>query len=151
MTGIRYKRVFSPKLFTRMRMKIPRTLLHTYRSPTTHIPKDDLDNVYNTKEPVRIRVRIDPPHHKRRLNGAILQMRPEKPRPRVTAYSICKSLLDIQSVFSSRQSTDKQVDVTGVSTVSFTGSFPQILWILFAHAYNLSLGFMLSDMFHTTR
>jgi hypothetical protein len=38
----------------------------------------------------------------------------------------CKS----QSVFSSRQSTDKQVDVTGVSTVSFTGSFLQILWSL---------------------
>jgi hypothetical protein len=36
-----------------------------------------------------IRVRIDPPHpfvcHTRRLNGAVLQMRPEKPRPRVTA------------------------------------------------------------------
>jgi hypothetical protein len=39
--------------------------------------------------PVRIRVRIDPPHplvcRKRRLNGAVLQMRPEKPRSRVTA------------------------------------------------------------------
>jgi hypothetical protein len=38
---------------------------------------------------VRIRVRIDSPHplvyRKRRLNGAVLQMRPEKPRPRVTA------------------------------------------------------------------
>jgi hypothetical protein len=37
--------------------------------------------------PVRIRVRIDPTHplvcRKRRLNGAVLQMRPEKPRPRV--------------------------------------------------------------------
>jgi hypothetical protein len=34
--------------------------------------------------PVRIRVRIDPPHphvcRKRRLNGVVLQMRPEKPR-----------------------------------------------------------------------
>jgi hypothetical protein len=30
-------------------------------------------------------------------------------------------------VFDWRQSTDKQDDVTGVSTVSFTGSFPQIL------------------------
>jgi hypothetical protein len=34
--------------------------------------------------PVRIRVRIDPPHplvcRKRRLNGAVLRMRPEKPR-----------------------------------------------------------------------
>jgi hypothetical protein len=38
---------------------------------------------------VRIRVRIDPPHplvrRKRRLNGAVLRMRLEKPRPRVTA------------------------------------------------------------------
>jgi hypothetical protein len=37
----------------------------------------------------RIRVRIDPPHplvcRKRRLNGAVLRMRPEKPRSRVTA------------------------------------------------------------------
>jgi hypothetical protein len=38
---------------------------------------------------VRIRVRIDHPHplvcRKRRLNGAVLRMRPEKPRSRVTA------------------------------------------------------------------
>jgi hypothetical protein len=38
---------------------------------------------------VKIRVRIDPPHplvcRKRRLNGAVLRMRPEKPRSRVTA------------------------------------------------------------------
>jgi hypothetical protein len=37
---------------------------------------------------VRIRVRIDPPYPhvycKRRLIGAVLQMRPEKPRYRVT-------------------------------------------------------------------
>jgi hypothetical protein len=32
--------------------------------------------------------------------------------------------------FNSRQSTDKQVDVPGVSTISFTGSFPQILCLL---------------------
>ena len=39
--------------------------------------------------PVRIRVRIGPPHplvcRKRRLNGAVLRMRPEKPRSRATA------------------------------------------------------------------
>jgi hypothetical protein len=39
--------------------------------------------------PVRIRVRIDPPHpqvcRKRRRIGAVLRMRPEKPRSRVTA------------------------------------------------------------------
>jgi Tat protein secretion system quality control protein TatD with DNase activity len=38
--------------------------------------------------PVRIRVRIGPPHphacRKRRLNGAVLRMRPGKPRSRVT-------------------------------------------------------------------
>jgi hypothetical protein len=40
-------------------------------------------------DPVRIRVRIVPPHplvcRKRRLNGAVLRVRPEKPRLRVTA------------------------------------------------------------------
>jgi hypothetical protein len=39
--------------------------------------------------PVRIRVRIDPQHpltcRKRRLNGAVLRMIPEKQRPHVTA------------------------------------------------------------------
>jgi hypothetical protein len=44
-----------------------------------------------------------------------------------TADLVCKSLFDIRSVFDSRQSTDKQDDITGISTVSFTGSFPQIL------------------------
>jgi hypothetical protein len=42
----------------------------------------DVQNVY-------VKVRIGPPHplvcRKRRLNGAVLRMRPEKPRPRVTA------------------------------------------------------------------
>jgi hypothetical protein len=41
-----------------------------------------------SQSPVRIRARIDPPHplvcHKRRLNGAVLRMRPKKPRSRVT-------------------------------------------------------------------
>jgi hypothetical protein len=52
--------------------------------------------IYNNKKnfkfhfsPVRIRVRIDPPHplvcRKRRLNGAVLLMRPEKSRSQVTA------------------------------------------------------------------
>jgi hypothetical protein len=48
----------------------------------------------------------------------------------IAVYSVCKRVFDIGSVFSSRQSTDKQVDVAEVSTVSFTGSFPQILWSL---------------------
>jgi hypothetical protein len=44
---------------------------------------------FSRSSPVWILARIDPPHplvcRKRRLNGAILRMRPEKPRPRVTA------------------------------------------------------------------
>jgi hypothetical protein len=36
----------------------------------------------------------------------------------------------MRSVFNSRQSTDKQVDITGDFTVLFTGSFAQILWSL---------------------
>jgi hypothetical protein len=42
----------------------------------------------------------------------------------IAAYSIYKSLLDIRSVFISRQSTD----FTEVSTVSFTGCFQQMSW-----------------------
>jgi hypothetical protein len=42
-----------------------------------------------SKHILRIRVRIDPPHllvcRKRRLRGAVLRMRPEKPRPCVTS------------------------------------------------------------------
>jgi hypothetical protein len=50
---------------------------------------------------------------------------------------------------------NKQVDVTRVSTVSPSGSFPQILWsicttISFAHATFFG-GHMLSNMFHTNR
>jgi hypothetical protein len=44
---------------------------------------------HRLKDPVRIRVRIDALHpllcRKRRLNGAVLRMRPEKLRSRVTA------------------------------------------------------------------
>jgi hypothetical protein len=48
---------------------------------------------------------------------------------------VCKSLFDIYiwSIFNSRQSTDKQVNITRVSTVSFTGNFPQILLLYHAH------------------
>jgi hypothetical protein len=50
---------------------------------------ESLESPIFSKIPVRIRVRIDPPHplvcRKRRLNGAVLQMRPEKPRSHVTA------------------------------------------------------------------
>jgi hypothetical protein len=40
------------------------------------------------EKPMRVQVRIDPSHphlcRKRLLNGAVLRMKPEKPRPRVT-------------------------------------------------------------------
>jgi hypothetical protein len=60
----------------------------------------------------------------RKLNGVYL-----------AADSVCKGLFDIRSIFSSRQSTDKHVDVTGVSTVSFTGSFLQSLQSLIQCCY----------------
>jgi hypothetical protein len=41
----------------------------------------------------------------------------------IAADSVCKSLFDILSVFNSRQSMDKQVDITEVSKVLFTDSF----------------------------
>jgi hypothetical protein len=45
--------------------------------------------VHGVCVPVRIQVRIHPSHplvcRKRRLNGTVLWMRPEKPRSRVTA------------------------------------------------------------------
>jgi hypothetical protein len=71
----------------------------------------------------------------------------------LVADSVCKSLFDIRSVFDSRQSTDKQVDVTGVSTVLFKDSFPQILRLLQQSSwqYNLPIGQMQSDVFHTSR
>jgi hypothetical protein len=59
-------------------------LLHVHRNKD--VSRGMILRRYN---PVRIRVRIDPPHllvrRKRRLNGAVLRMRPEKPRSRVTA------------------------------------------------------------------
>jgi hypothetical protein len=49
---------------------------------------------------VRILFRIDPPHplvcHTRRLNGVVLQMRPEKPRPCVTIGVARYNLIKIQ-------------------------------------------------------
>jgi hypothetical protein len=67
--------------------------------------------------------------------------------------SVCKSLFDIQSVFNSRQFTDKQVDITKVSTVClltafriFYGRCNDLVW-----QYNLHLGQLMSDVFHTNR
>jgi hypothetical protein len=48
----------------------------------------------------------------------------------IATYSLCKSLLGIRSVFTSRQTIDKEVDVTRVSNVSLAGSFLQIVWSL---------------------
>jgi hypothetical protein len=52
------------------------------------------------RRPVRIRVWKGPPHplvcRKRRLNGAVLRMRPEKPRPRVAAGMARKRSLSAQ-------------------------------------------------------
>jgi hypothetical protein len=46
----------------------------------------------------------------------------------ITADSVCNSIFDIRLVcFNSRQFADKEVDVTRVSTVSLTDSFPQIV------------------------
>jgi hypothetical protein len=49
----------------------------------------DLVSLYKQRLQQLIGVRINPPHplvcRKRRLNGAVLRMRPEKPRSRVTA------------------------------------------------------------------
>jgi hypothetical protein len=54
--------------------------------------------------------------------------------PASPAYGVCvyHSLFAMQeqSVFTSRQSIDKEVDVTRVSNVLLTGRFPQILWSL---------------------
>jgi hypothetical protein len=76
-------------------------ILHVYTACVSqcqksgHIGDDELEIAAGRRgfiklfSPVRIRVRIDPPRalvcRKRRLNGAVLRMRPEKQRSRVTA------------------------------------------------------------------
>jgi hypothetical protein len=67
---------------------------HLIQSGEAFEPDASDANIFSSSEPsipanpLRIRVRIDPPHplvcRKRRLNGAVLRMRPEKPRSRVT-------------------------------------------------------------------
>jgi hypothetical protein len=69
-----------------------------------------------------------------------------------TVDLICRGLFHIQSVFNSKQSTENQADVMRVSTVSFTDSFLQILPSLYndlVFQYNLQLGQMLFEVFHT--
>jgi hypothetical protein len=71
----------------------------------------------------------------------------------LTANWACNSLFDMRSISNSGQSTDKQVDVSGVSTFLFTGRFSLSLrslqWSSFE--YNLPLSQMHSDVFHTNR
>jgi hypothetical protein len=61
-----------------------------------HVPTQEMKilHMFQPKNPVRIRVRIDPPHplvyRKRRLNGAVLRMRPEEPRSRVSRCGTIK-------------------------------------------------------------
>jgi hypothetical protein len=64
-----------------------------------------------------------------------------------------RELVQHTIIFYSSQTTDKQVGVTEVSTVSFTGYFPQILRLLQRSSLpiQLPLGHMLSDMFHANR
>jgi hypothetical protein len=74
---------------------VPVSLYNYLYTQLMHIKLRSQLSVLNNKlfsfwsDPVRIRVRIDPPHplvcRKRRLNGAVLRMGPEKPRSRVTA------------------------------------------------------------------
>jgi hypothetical protein len=63
---------------------------HVLLSPSEQFSVLDFISLLQTsKGPVRMRVRIGPPHphssRNRRLNWAVLRMRPEKPRSRVTA------------------------------------------------------------------
>jgi hypothetical protein len=53
----------------------------------------------------------------------------------------------------SRQFSGRQVDISGASTVLFTGTFSQILLSLqrFSLPIQLSFGKMLSDVFYTNR
>jgi hypothetical protein len=60
----------------------------TFYPEPSPIALSTLTPSFITNSPVRIRVRIGPQHphvsRKRRLNGVVLWMRPEKPRSRVT-------------------------------------------------------------------
>jgi hypothetical protein len=77
--------IFTVKWFSNMYMNVTYTEKKwSFKSSSVHM------NIFTfIYYPLRIRVRIDPPHplvcHKRRLNGAVLRMRHEKPRSRVTA------------------------------------------------------------------
>jgi hypothetical protein len=77
--------------------KIFKTLFrykHTHKECPLDPPGEMIFNklkafaLHRSNGPVRIRVRIGPPHlnacRKRRLNGVVLRMRPEKPRSHVT-------------------------------------------------------------------
>jgi hypothetical protein len=93
-----------------MGVRVLRFTIYVYLVPNISIPKNRNSSCHEVKYlpfwphsdvqtplkkstcasfPVRIRVRIDPPHplvcRKRRLNGAVLRMRPKNPMSRVTA------------------------------------------------------------------
>jgi hypothetical protein len=69
----------------------------------------------------------------------------------IAADSVCKSLFDIRSVFDSKKCTNKQVDVTGFIQFWLQESFRKFYnrYNDLVCQYNLSLGQILSDMFHT--
>ena len=66
---------------------------------------------------------------------------------------VYKSLLEIRSVFGSRQSTGKQIDVKGVQLSRLQAAFRKFYrrYNDLVRSYNLSVGNMLSDAFHTNR
>jgi hypothetical protein len=54
----------------------------------------------------------------------------------IAAYSLCKNLLDIRSVFRSRQFTDKQVDLRGFNCLVYrqlSANFMVVTTVLFTH------------------
>jgi hypothetical protein len=65
-----------------------------------------------------------------------------------------KPAVKVRSAFNSKQTTVKQVNIGGVFTFPYTGSFLQIVWslqrILFCQ-YNLAFGQLVSDVFHSNR
>jgi hypothetical protein len=66
----------------------------------------------------------------------------------ISADSIRKSLFNIRSVINSIQSTNKQVNVAGVSTISFTGGSLQVT--IFSMPVQPAINPVLFDVFHTS-
>jgi hypothetical protein len=71
----------------------------------------------------------------------------------LAADSVCRSLFDIRSIYKSRQSIDKQFNVTGVSTSRLQAAFRNF-YDRYNHLvcqYNFPLNQMLPNVFHTNR